>query len=415
MERRGRRDPLMSAAFAPGLDPNEPTALSFVGTYDEAAIEAAVRAQFDALGISSMFCGKKVAVKPNLVMKKDPSAAATTHPAVLAAVLRILKETAAEILIAESPGGVYSETSLRSVYRVCGLADVSEAVGVPLNYDVSSRETDAPDGKVSKTFEIISPILDADVIVNLCKLKSHSLTGYSGAVKNYFGTIPGVRKFEMHARFPDYQDFGGMLCDLCAFHVGSKPTFNLIDGIVAMEGNGPTGGDPKPVGVLIGGRNPFCADRVGAHIIGAEKIIMLDEGTARGYCPEKASDVKLIFPDGGEKPVDELAVPDFRQPDARSRETLGVTALRILPGAFGGKLNEWFRPRPEIDRKTCVGCGECARSCPQKTIRMEKKKDGKRVAAISYDVCIRCFCCQELCPQKAVKIHQNPILRLIAH
>ncbi|MBQ8552471.1 MAG: DUF362 domain-containing protein [Clostridia bacterium] len=390
------------------IDPKCAVALDRVTDYDADVIEAVIRAQIERLGLEGMFDDKRVVIKPNLVMKKSPEAAATTHPIVLEAMIRILKERTSDIIIAESSGGLYTRETLRSVYRGCGLAEVAEKYGVTLNYDVTSRHVEAPSGHTSKMFDIITPILDADVIVNLAKLKSHSLTGYSGAVKNYFGTVPGVTKFEMHARFPDYNDFGSMLTDLCQLILETKPTFNLLDGILAMEGNGPTGGNPRKLDCLISGVNPFNVDIVGSSLINVDGVIMLEEGKRRGFCPDSAEGVTVL---SLETPAD-FAVNDFEKPDT-ARNFSGGSLLARLPNMFGGRLNAWLQPRPVINTKVCVGCGECERSCPRHTIEMRTNGKGKKQAFIIDDECIKCYCCQELCPFKAVKIKKNPIIKLI--
>ncbi len=389
------------------IDQNAAVALDRCAYYNVDAIEGILRDQLNRLGASEMFDGKRVAVKVNLVIKKAPDAAATTHPAVLEAMLRILKEKAADIVIVESPGGLYTEASLRASYRVCGIAEVAERMGVRLNYDTSAREIDVPEGRTSRIFNILSPILDADVLVNLAKLKSHSLTGYSGAVKNWFGTIPGVQKFEMHARFPDYNDFGSMLCDLCQRIATLKPGFHVLDGIVAMEGNGPTGGDPRRMDALLSGCNPFNVDIAGTAIIGAKNVIMLEEAKRRGLC---VSDTNELLLESAER-LSDFAVPDFKKPDTMRQGLHGVSMFKVLPKLFGGKLNDWLRPRPDV-QSSCVGCGECMRSCPQQTIVMVEK-NGKKRAEIHHESCIRCWCCQELCPISAVKIRKNVILRML--
>ncbi len=389
------------------LNPSERVCLDRVERYDVDFIERVLRRQLEKLDAVTMFKDKRVVIKPNMVMKKSPEAAATTHPVILEAVIRILKENAADIVIAESPGGLYTPQTLSSAYKGCGLYEVAEKYGVTLNFDTSSRSIPAPLAKTSKMFDIISPILDADVIVNLAKLKSHSLTGYSGAVKNYFGTVPGVTKFEMHARFPDYNDFSSMLVDLCEMLQNEKPTFNILDGILAMEGNGPTGGEPRKVGCLISGVNPFTVDIVGTAIIKTEGIIMLEEGVRRGYCPGRAEDVVLIC----DEAIGNFTVEDFAKPDTKRKG--GSSLLGKLPTMFGGRLNSWFQPRPVINKKLCVGCGECERSCPKHTIEIRKNREGKKQAYIIDEACIKCYCCQELCPLKAVKIKKNPIIKLI--
>ncbi len=389
------------------IDIKDAVALDRVTKYDVTKIESILLSQMERLGCGDMFCGKRVVIKPNLVMKTSPERAATTNPIVLEAIIRILKTSAAEIVIAESPGGLYTEQTLRANYKTCGITDVAQRTGVKLNFDTSSKKADAPKGKTSKIFDIITPILEADVIVNLAKLKSHSLTGYSGAVKNYFGTVPGVMKFEMHARFPDYNDFGSMIADLCEMLQETKPCFNVLDGIIAMEGNGPTGGDPRHVDVLMSGCNPFNLDIAGAEIIGAQEVVMLLEGVSRGFCPPDAGGLTIL----SEERLSSFVVPDFKKPDTQ-RRGIGSSMLAKLPTMFGGHLNSWLQPRPVIDKKACVGCGECEKSCPRHTIEMRAISDGKRRAYIIDDKCIKCYCCQELCPIAAVKIKKNPIIKL---
>ncbi|MGM9681634.1 MAG: DUF362 domain-containing protein [Eubacteriales bacterium] len=366
-------------------------------SYDPDSLIPALSVFFDGMGLDkNFFAGKKVVIKPNLVRKMDASLAGTTHPALLTAVAAVLKERGAQdILLAESPGGIYTENALRAAYRVCGMEKAAEDAGIGLNYDTSWRELDAPDGVKSKLFHIITPIADADVIVNLCKLKSHGLTTMTAAVKNYFGTVPGTEKFEMHARFPDLTDFSGMLVDLCRLHTTRATTVNIVDAIVGMEGNGPTNGTPRKIGLLGASLNPFALDFVCQQILCMEgKVRMLDIAAERGYFrPDR---IEVI----GER-VEDVKIPDFKLPDSSIQVTSVLTNIRFL---------KIFEPRPSIDRSVCIGCGECVRSCPKKTITLNKKK---RRAEIHPSACIRCFCCQELCPHDAVRIKRNPLLKWI--
>ncbi len=380
-----------------GLDKATPTVLAKCDSYDVDRLEHILREMLGSLGMSDAFRGKRVAVKPNLVMKKSAEAAATTHPAVLEATLRILKESAAEIVIAESPPGLYTEAALRGFYSACGISEVAERCEVALNSDFSTREVELIGARTLKRTSLISPLLDCDVIVNLAKLKSHALTRYSGAVKNFYGAIPGLDKVELHARFADYYEFGSMLVDLCG-HFATKPVFSLLDGILAMEGNGPTGGEPRALGALVGGFNPFNVDVVGAQLGGFEGVIMLDEAKSRGYTGE-ISELTLL----GES-VESLKCADFVKPDS-------VSSIDMMNGIFGGRLKSWLAPRPVVLHETCIACGACARSCPKNAIEF-RTKSGKNAACIDRKICIRCFCCQELCPVKAVVIKKNPILKL---
>ncbi len=379
-------------------------ALRRVTSYDLPAVLAALRQAWDAIGLDrAFFAGKAVVVKPNLVMKKSPDAAATTHPVVLDAVLTLLDEMDVHPVIAESPGGVYSRARLESIYRGCGIAEVAERHGATLNYDTEAVFLTAPNGRVTKRFHIIKPIADADVILDLCKLKSHALTRMSAAVKNLFGTIPGIEKFEIHATYPDYGDFAGMLCDLCGMLCETKEVIAVTDAIVAMEGNGPTAGSPRPIGALLCGRNPFRSDLVSETLLGfAGTVPLVREAISRGLCPPSIEDVTILG-----DPLDSLSVSDFREPDAVAGGTVG--ALRFFSG---GKVGRLFMPRPIPQEDLCRGCGECAASCPQKTIVMEERR-GKKIAHIHHADCIRCYCCQELCPFGAIRIKKNLILRII--
>lgn len=395
----------------------EPVAAASVPEYDEDLIYDALIAAEGAVAPGSL-SGKKVVIKPNFVAKRTPDEAATVHPAVLGAVIRWLRFHGAEnITIAESPGGVYNPTRLHGVYAATGAREIAEKYGVTLNDDCSFSETPFPGGVICRLFDIITPILEADVIVDVCKLKTHALTGMSAAVKNVFGVIPGIVKFEMHSRYPDYDDFAEMLVDLCELLCRRAEFFSVTDGIISMEGNGPTSGTPRKLGALLVSRNPFASDAVAAHLIGRDgKIPTVNISADRGFCSESVSDadVRPI----GVPSADSLAVGDFAQPDS-----IDKNGIEIMRNLFGGSIYKLFRPYPVIDYSTCVGCGECARSCPRHTIKMTPVKDAGKsarraqvmtVPVIARDGCIRCFCCQELCPHGVVMIKKNPITRILS-
>lgn len=379
-----------------------------VEQYDRTVILDALRTQASLLGLApDHFAGKRVVLKPNLVAAMAPGEAATTDPVLLAAVADFLREYgAADLLLAESPGGIYSEAALRRVYKACGILDIAEEIGVTLNYHADAVTVNAPHAEVCRAFHILRPIAEADVIVDLCRLKSHSLTRYSGAVKNFFGVIPGVEKFEMHSAYPAVPVFSGMIVDLCDMLCRDHEILAIGDGIVAMEGNGPTGGTPRPVGVLLMSQSPFSLDAAAEEILGcAGAVPITEEARRRGLCS------LLGQTEVCGTPLAEFALTDFRAPDA-SGGKLGSKILRNLPNLFGGKLAAFFSPRPRMDVQKCVGCGVCVQSCPRHVIEIRQTKQGKR-AIIDDSGCIRCFCCQELCPLHAVHIKQNPLIRFL--
>ena len=364
--------------------------------YDFDRIKRAVDLQFEALRLDALVRpGCNAVIKPNLVMRSGPDAAVATHPLVTAAVGRRLQELGASVTIAESSGGPYTPSALRGVFSACGYTRMAEEYGFALNTDCSHREVGAPDGKRSKAFQVISPILDADLVVDIAKLKSHCMTGMSGAVKNMFGVVPGLMKPELHCRFPEKDRFSEMLVDLCET---VRPAVSIVDGVTAMEGNGPTGGSPRFVGALIAGVNPYCVDMVCAELMAMDpaEILMLKNAMERGLCPKDPGEIRVL----GEEPRS-FRVPDFKQPESKSSNFINYLPKFLRPAA--AKL---ATPVPKIREKDCVGCGKCAESCPQHTIRVVGGK-----ARIDYSNCIRCYCCHEMCPARAVDIRRFSLFR----
>ena len=363
-------------------------ALNKCESYDVNEITSTLENQLSVLKINlADFKDKNVLVKPNLLMKVAPDKATTTHPAVVESVCRILKNSGANVVIADSCGGLYTESTLKGLYRACGIEKIAINTNSKLNFDVSSEEIHTPNAKKSKIYNIITPVCKSDYIFNVCKLKTHSFAIMSAAVKNFFGVIPGIEKFEMHARFKNPNDFFGMLVDLCKVVCEMKPVINIVDGIVGMEGNGPSGGNPRKVGCIITGKNPYAVDSVCEYIIGLEnKVPTVSISKKLGYF----SNLEILGED-----IESFKIDDYKKP-----ETSVNRIFKFIPG--------FLKPRPKINKKKCLGCSDCERSCPEKIIKIIDKK-----AKIDSKKCIKCYCCQELCKYKAVKIKKNFIFRII--
>lgn len=369
------------------------------GAYEPDEIKKILFHHFDAVLAESYpdvsFPGKKVAIKPNLLAKREPTACITTHPLFVQTAAEYFRSKGASVVICDSPGGVYNTAALRGIYEVSGMKQAAENSGAALNYDTDSVEVFNKDGVVSKSFHIIKPLTEADFIVNLCRLKTHALCTMSAAVKNMYGSVPGLQKAEQHARFPRQEDFSRYLLDLCRT---VSPHISVVDAVTAMEGNGPAGGTLKKVGLVLTSADPYALDYAASHLMDCtpDEVLTVKNAIAEGLCPASLSDIPIsgVSLDG--------FVSHFRRPDSRSG---GL--LKQLPQLFGGRLRKWLEPRPIIQKDKCVGCGECARCCPQHAIVISEKK-----AKIDDAKCIRCYCCQELCPKKAVAIRQNPFMKL---
>lgn len=380
---------------------NAPVYLAGCDSYDTSKLYSIFRDSFAALGITqSEICGKKVVIKPNLVLAKKPDFGATTHPATVEACVKLLDEMgAASVTLADSPGGPYNAAALANVYRVCELAPLASDK-LHINDDFTWQNVHIA-GERLKNVHCITPVAEADVIIDMCKLKTHSLTTLSASVKNLFGTIPGVEKFEMHSGFPQIADFSEMLIDLASYYSTHKTFIAICDGILSMEGNGPTHGTAKKTDLMLVSRSPFALDIIAEHIIRADnEVIHLNIASERGLVCRDWKEIPLL----GSM---ECPVFDFARPDTEAGKF-----LRNLPNMFGGRLAKFFETKPKIMLDKCVGCGKCVTSCPRHTITVVEKK-GKKKAQIDHSKCIRCYCCQELCPIGAVGTRQNIFIKLI--
>jgi uncharacterized protein (DUF362 family) len=371
--------------------------------YQHEKVKAAVRESLDLLGGIPAFVkpGDRVLLKVSLLMKRKPEKATTTHPAVVRAVAELVREAGGKPLIGDSPGGYhfYTRATLASVYETCGMREAAEASGAELNYDTEAIDVPFPGGTVVKMVKTIRPVLDADLIISIPKLKTHMMTVYSGAVKNMFGVIPGSYKAEYHLRFEDTGDFADLLIDLCRL---TKPALTVMDAIVGMEGYGPTAGSPRTVGLVIASRDPYALDAAAARLIGLDprRVPTIVRAEQRGLCAADMTGIRVL----GE-PVEDVAVPDFEKPTVKV--AFNYYSL-FLPRWLKRRLDKVIKPRPRFNHDICVGCGMCARGCPPKTIAM---KEGKPEVELAR--CIRCFCCSELCAHGAVSIVRPWFIRMV--
>ena len=374
--------------------------VSLVSCPDYAGAEAALRRVLEPIGgLDWVQPGMRVAVKLNLVTAMKPESAATTHPALAAALTKLLTERGASVVLGDSPGGPFNAAYLNRVYAVCGLRAAEEA-GAALNRSFGQVELENPEAKVLRRFTGTAWLTEADAVVDFCKLKSHGMMGFSGAVKTLFGSVPGTLKPEYHFRFPEYAVFADALVDLCAYW---KPRLSIMDGVLAMEGNGPTAGKPRLLGALAASFDPYALDLVCAALVGMgrEQVPTLEAAYRRGLAPASAEEVEIIGP------FEALQTADFENVAVHNSLRFAGSGRNPFLRGFSAFAGHVLRSRPEPRTADCVGCGVCAGVCPAKAIAIT---DGK--AQIDRGACIRCFCCQEFCPKGAMRVRRTAAARL---
>ena len=375
--------------------------------YEPAACrQALVKALEPVGGLDFVKPGMRVGIKANLVSFMKPESGATTHPVLLSELTKLLKERgAASVVIGDSPGGLYTAAYVKNVYRATGMHQAEQA-GAELNMDFAQKEAEFPDAKVAKRFTYTGWLDGCDAIVDFCKLKSHGMMAMSAAAKNLFGAIPGTMKPEYHYKYSNAADFARMIVDLDEYF---KPVLSIVDGVVGMDGNGPTMGDAKPMGLLAASRSPHALDLVCAELIGLrrEDVPTLEAAYERGLIPASWKELDV----SGD--VDMFRVKDFNNIGTKNDvvffgEMLLGEGSNPFKRAFGKIMQKALSSRPRVEPEECVGCGQCAQICPAKAITMREK-----LPDIDRGRCIRCFCCQEFCPKGAMKVARTPIARLL--
>ena len=357
--------------------------------YDEAAVQEAVKKGLGLLGgIQNMVKpGEKIVLKPNVLWGSDPNKCVTTHPAVFKAMAGQLQGAGARLSFGDSPA--FGSTA--SHVRRAGLMAAAEELGIDLADFEHGQTLSHKDALLNKKFTIANGVLEADGLISLSKFKTHGLMRFTGAIKNQFGCIPGTLKSQFHVKMPDPHTFAEMLVDINTL---IHPRLFVMDGIVAMEGNGPRNGKPRSLKVLLFSRDPVALDSTACRIINlnpefvptcaaGEKALL---GTFQQENIELAGD-----------PLESFIAPDFKV----------VRAPVVSPSA--GRIRAFIKnqltPRPVIDKSRCTSCGSCVKMCPvgPEALHWNNNSD-KKFPEHNYNRCIRCYCCQEICPEGAISV-----------
>ncbi|HWR25480.1 MAG TPA: DUF362 domain-containing protein [Methanosarcina sp.] len=336
--------------------------------------------------------GNHVLLKPNVLAIRPPEGAVTTHPAVVSAMCELVSEVGGIPVIGDGSGIVKpGSTSTAQAFKVSGIEGAASGSKAELiNFETSGFvEVEVPNAKEFPRLHIAKSVLEADVIISLPKLKTHELTLYTGAVKNFFGTIPQKTRKQAHA-LEDRTRFGEAVVDIYSV---VKPHLAVMDGVVGMEGNGPANGTPVPAGVIMASYDCVSLDIVASELIGFDplKIPTNKAALLRGFGVEHPELVGV--------PLEEVKVR-FKSPEG------GATAF--IPPFLMRILRKQLAVKPFINVSRCELCKACVLNCSVHAI-----EEADRKLKINEGKCIQCYCCRELCPKDAVEIKKSLLLKLM--
>lgn len=369
--------------------------------YEYSGVLKAVQRGIELVGGVSAFAraGENILLKPNLLAGEVPDRAVTVHPSVFKATAEIFRQQGVRLCYGDSPGIGRPE----KVAAKAGLLAVADEMGIPMADFHTGVKVSFADGIKAREFKIARGVMESDGLVSLSKMKTHGLTRITGALKNQFGCIPGLAKTEYHVKMADIYDFSAVLTDITRY---LKPRLYIMDGIVAMEGNGPRGGDPREMKVLLFSADPLALDAVFCRLIDLdpECVPYMKVGRDVGLGCDRFEEIDIK----GDA-VEPLIARDFKV--SRQPPTRYITS-RVLPGFLKNLLS----PRPVIDYDRCSRCGQCIRQCPLNPGAVNWDNDHRanhRKPIYDYKLCIRCYCCQEICPEQAISIKVPPLGKIL--
>ncbi len=349
-------------------------------SYEYALLKPLVHEMLDKAAGDRICRGARVLIKPNMLRPSRPDTAVMTHPMVVRAAAEYALERGARTLIADSP----ATGSFRRALKTGGFARALEGLDVECRAfgETVKKDIGEPFGRV----DLARDVVEADAVINLAKLKTHTQMLLTLGVKNLFGCIVGLQKPEWHLRAGvDREMFARLLVRI---HYAIDPAATIIDGVLAMEGQGPgRGGTPRPIGTLIGGSDAAAVDAAVCRMLklAPEKLPTHQAARRLG----KIENEPIIH--GDFKQVDGFVLPDLGPSD------FGSDLLR-------GFTRKYMIQKPEVDRERCLLCGECWQYCPARAIT-----ENDHMIHFDYDRCIRCYCCVEVCPHAALEA-RRPIL-----
>jgi uncharacterized protein (DUF362 family)/NAD-dependent dihydropyrimidine dehydrogenase PreA subunit len=366
-------------------------------SYNQQEVNLAISRGMELLGGANTFvkANEKILLKVNLLAGDVPEKCVTTHPAVFRAVADYFLAAGACLSYGDSPG--FGTTGAAA--KKAGILDEADALHLEAADFKDGREVFFEEGSQNKKFFIANGVLDSDGLISLPKMKTHGLERFTGAVKNQFGCVVGMRKGEFHVKLPDATDFAKMLVDLNSF---VKPRLYIMDGIIAMEGNGPRGGTPRPMNVILFSTDPIALDATACRMINLNPLFvpttLIGSETGAGFYAE--DDIELL----GDA-LEEFSCMDFNV------ERSPVKSVK--KGRMNQFLNNRLVAKPYIQEDKCNQCGTCVQSCPVMG-KAVNWLDGDKTKPPVYDysICIKCYCCQEMCPESAIYLKEPLIIKV---
>ena len=318
--------------------------------------------------------GERILLKVNLLNASIPEKAVVTHPAVVEAVVKAVLKEGGTPYIGDSPSGQFTKRRLKKVYERSGLKKLERDLGVELNYDTRSQKISIHNGKKLKKTSICKFVLDADKIIALPKIKTHSYMTMTMATKIMYGAVPGLTKAKYHSKFIKKKPFADMLLDV---HSVATPDLNIMDGIIGMQGDGPAGGTPVELGVLLASENAVALDLAVCKMLNIEPV---------GIPTLRQAKVRRLWPR-------DISYPLLSPSDVRYDSF-------ILPSTASYLLTGKKQPiRYPVPTEKCTACGLCQEICPRNAITRDTD-----IAEVDYSACIKCYCCHEICREDAIKL-----------
>lgn len=364
-------------------------------SYELSTVRTALRRALSYFGDIGNFvqAGEKILLKPNLLSAHRPAENVTTHPHIVQVLAELCLEHQAKVLIGDSS----SRDPYQLVYERTGMTAIAKELPVELVEFGEEVSVSFPEGRQNKQFILARPVVEADGIINIPKLKTHHLTRFTAAVKNLFGCVPGMHKPEFHVRLPGVQEFSRMLVDLAKC---LQPRLCVLDAVEAMEGNGPSSGESVPMQLIAISDDPVALDSVVCQLVGLKP-----EAIRTNYYGQE---FKLGWMDPQHIDILGDNFSEFYLPDFQVERGLEMPYNLAWRYRF---LKKYLTNRPVINSEFCKRCGDCIDQCPVNPKALGWGKDGKKMPPVyDYDRCIRCFCCQEICPHRAITV-KTPIMR----